>query len=145
MNPTQDFTLIGRNEEPADEEGAENDVDEDEVFSFVASSIPSVWALESLLLLKRVAPKGRRADELIVELRSSTTAVSEALLRLHGIGLIVEEAGTHYYRPASPTLAQLVMEIERLYALKPAAMIKTIIMGNNKALQIFANSFKLKE
>jgi len=38
-------------------------VEEVEVLSFVSGSIPSIWALELLLQLKRVAPEGRREDQ----------------------------------------------------------------------------------
>jgi predicted transcriptional regulator len=100
---------------------------EDDVVSFVASSISSIWALELLLLLKRTAPAGRREDELVRELRSSSTAVSEALRNLFDAGLIVEESGLHRYRPAAPMLDRLVSETESLYRLKPATVIKAII------------------
>jgi len=52
-------------------------VTEDDVYPFVASSIPSIWGLELLLLLKHVAPNGRRAHEFVRELRSSTTAAGD--------------------------------------------------------------------
>ena len=118
---------------------------EDDVVSFIAGSISSVWALELLILLKRNAPNGRTENELIQELRSSTTAVSDALRQLHNAGLIVEEADTYYYRPAAIVLDRLATEVERLYAVKPSAVIKTIVRSRYQPLQDFANSFKLKE
>jgi len=120
-------------------------VAEDEISLFLKSSIPTVWALELLLLLKRIAPAGRRLDELVGELRSSTTAISEALKRLHGAGLVIEETDIYSYRAASPMLDQLVTETEKLYATKPLWVMKTIATANTETLQIFANSFKLKE
>lgn len=118
---------------------------EDDVVSFIAGSISSVWALELLLLLKRIAPNGRPEGEIIQELRSSTTAVSEALRKLHDAGLIVEEHGAYYYRPAAIVLDHLATEAERLYALKPNAVIKTIVTSRHQSLQDFADSFKFKE
>jgi predicted transcriptional regulator len=116
-----------------------------DVLSFVAGSIHSVWALELLILLKRCAPEGRLEAELVRELRSSATAVSESLRQLHQAGLIVEDAETHYYRPASAAMNELVIETENLYSVKPASVIKTIIASKNHNLQTFADSFKLKE
>jgi hypothetical protein len=118
---------------------------EDDVVAFIAGSISSVWALELLFLLKRIAPNGRPVDALIQELRSSTTAVSEGLRKLHDAGLIVEEDGAYYYRPAATTLDRLATEAERLYALKPSAVIKTIVTSKHQSLKDFADSFKFKE
>ena len=118
---------------------------EEDVLSFISGSISSVWALELLLLLKRGAPDGRREDELVRELRSSTTAVSQSLRKLYDAGLVVAASGLYYYQPARAPLDQLVTETERLYALKPAAVVKAIVTAKNESLQAFANSFKLKE
>ena len=118
---------------------------EDDVLSFVASSISSVWALELLLLLRRDAVRGRSEGDLVAELRSSKTAVTESLRRLYDAGLIVEQSGLYFYRPAAAALDQLTTEADRLYALKPAVVIKTIITARNQSLQAFADSFKLKE
>jgi predicted transcriptional regulator len=118
---------------------------EDDVVSFIAGSISSVWALELLILLKRSAPRGRTANELVQELRSSTTAVSDALRKLYDAGLIVEESDAYYYRPAAIALDRLTTEAERLYAVKPSTVIKTIVTSRHQPLQDFANSFKLKE
>jgi len=118
---------------------------EDDVISFIASSISSVWALELLFLLKREAPGGRRENELVQELRSSTTAVSDSLRKLRAAGLLVEESGLHYYRPAGAVLGKLATEAEKLYAVRPAVVIKTIVSARPQSLQAFADSFKLKE
>src|SRR5688572_1293151 len=116
---------------------------EDEVISFIETSISSVWALELLFLLKRHAPGGRRENELVQELRSSTTAVSDSLRKLHDAGLVVEESSLHYYRPARAVLDRLATEVEKLYAVRPAVVIKTIVSARHQSLQAFADSFKL--
>ena len=118
---------------------------EDEVTSFITSSISSIWALELLFLLKRDAPGGRRENELVQELRSSPTAVSDSLRKLRDASLIAEDSGLLYYRPAGAVLDQLVTEVEKLYAVRPAAVIKTIVSARHQSLQAFADSFKLKE
>ena len=82
---------------------------------------------------------------MISELRSSPSAVSDSLHRLVSAGLIVGEAGIYRYQPVSAMLDRLVTEIEKLYGVKPVSVTKAIMSANNRTLQIFANSFKLKE
>lgn len=118
---------------------------QEDVLSFIESAIPSVWALELLLLLKRITPAGRKLEELVLDLRSSTTAISASIRSLQDAGLSVEEAGLYFFRPASATLGALVDEVEQLYAVRPALVTKTIVRAGNKNLQVFANSFRLKE
>jgi hypothetical protein len=120
-------------------------VTQEEVLFFAESSIPSVWALELLLFGKRIAPAGRRIDELVLELRSSTTAVIASLQGLQNAGLFVEEEGVYLFRPASASLSLYVDEVEKLYALRPTLLTKTIVRRGDKNLRVFANSFRLKE
>lgn len=120
------------------------DMHEDQVFQFVAASIPSVWALETLLLLKRVAPETRRTDELVLALRSSELAIAQGLARLEQAGLIGQCDGLYRYHPASPALAGLADDVERLYASRPLSLVNIIMRAKNN-LQIFADSFKITD
>lgn len=118
---------------------------EDEIVSFVAAATSSVWGVELLLYLKRCPPNGCTTGELVRELRSSVTAVSQALGQLQAAGLIISEQDTHYYRPASRALEELVDGVEVLYKTKPALLVMAIASPNNSKLRLLANSFKLKE
>lgn len=118
---------------------------EDDVVSFVTASIPSVWALETLLLLKRGTPGTKRLDQIVSSLRSSELAIMQGLNRLEQAGLITQSEGQYGYRPASGLLASLGDEIERLYAAKPVWLMNVILNATNENLQVFANSFRLKE
>jgi DNA-binding HxlR family transcriptional regulator len=118
---------------------------EEDLAKFVGASIPSVWALESLLLLKRAAPQRMRKEELVTQLRSSDLAIAQGLDRLEKAGLVAREEGKVCYRPASPMLAALGDEIERVYALKPMWLMQTILSAKHDNLQVFADSFRLKE
>jgi hypothetical protein len=120
-------------------------VTQEDVLSFAESSIPSVWALELVLFLKRIAPAGRKLEELVLHLRSSSTAIGFSLRHLQDSGLCVEEAGAYFFRPASAGLRSLVDELEKLYATKPALVTKTIVRAGNMNLHVFANSFRLRE
>jgi hypothetical protein len=120
-------------------------VTQEDVLSFIESSLPSIWALEVLLLLKRIAPVGRNAEELVQDLRSSLTAVCPSLESLRAAGLCVEEGDLHFFRPASGALGAIVDEVEKLYAVRPGLVTATIVRADNKNLQVFANSFRVKE
>lgn len=118
---------------------------EDEVASFITASIPSVWALETLLLLKRSAPDTKRVDQIVSDLRSSHAAISQGLSRLEQAGLVTEHEGAYQYTPASELLSRLSGEVERLYNVKPLWLMNVMLKAKNENLQVFANSFRLKE
>lgn len=121
------------------------EIREEELARFVSASIPSLWALESILLLKRAAPGKKRKEELVAELRSSDLAIAQGLNRLEKAGLVTLEDGQYCYRPASPMLAAFGDEIERVYGLKPMWLMQIILSAKHVSLQVFADSFRLKE
>ena len=118
---------------------------EQEVAGFVTASIPSVWALETLLLLKRGAPDGWTIEQLVSRLRSSELAISQGLNRLEQAGLVVHNDREYRYSPVSPLVTNIADEIEKLYAAKPVWLMNLILNAKNENLQVFANSFRLKE
>jgi hypothetical protein len=118
---------------------------EEDLAKFISASIPSVWALESLLLLKRVAPQKKRKEEIVAELRSSDLAIAQGLNRLEKAGLVALEDEQYCYHPASTIVAALGDEIERIYALKPMRVIQMVLTAKHDSLQVFADSFRLKE
>jgi hypothetical protein len=120
-------------------------VTDEEVLAFVQASIPSVWALELLLLLRRDPKKEWHVDALVRELRSTATVVQDSLPALQSAGLVVGEEGVYRYQPASPALDAIVSETAKVYAIKPTAVIRAIVTAPNDKLRVFANSFRLKE
>ena len=118
---------------------------EDEVLRFIANSIPSIWALELLFLLQSSEDIGRTMDDLVMDLRSSSTAIAQAIRQLQNSGLVIEDAHRYIYRPASPILDLFAREARKLYAVKPLSVLKVIGSARNENLQRFADSFKLKE
>ncbi len=119
---------------------------EDEVLTFVQKSIKSVWALEMLLLLRRERQRAWRTGDLVRELRSSDSAVGEAIASLRGAGFISAEASdTYRYEPASAQLDEIAARVEGIYAEKPLAVAKVIMSAPNEKLRIFADAFKLKD
>lgn len=121
------------------------DPTEADIATFVSASIPSVWALETLLLLKGSGAAGRDLDSLVSDLRSSELAVTQGLKRLQQAGLITSGEDIFRYSPASPALARLADAVERIYAAKPVWLVKLILTSSNENLQLFADAFRLKD
>jgi hypothetical protein len=121
-------------------------VPEDDLLAFIATSMSSVWALELLLVLKRDPEKAWDAEHLIRELRSSPVVIDEALKRLQGAGLVMQDGAANYrYQAASPRLDELVSELEKAYATKPMTVIRAIIAAPTDKLRAFSDAFKLKD
>jgi hypothetical protein len=120
-------------------------VTEADLLAFVGASIRSVWALELLLFLKRNSARSWDEDGLILELRSSSVVIREALTALEAAGLIRNSGDAYQYGAASPTLDQIASELERLYAAKPVAVVNAIVSPPSEQLRVFSDAFKLKD
>jgi hypothetical protein len=117
---------------------------DDELFSFIASSFRSVWALELLLLLKRqprVWPRG----ELVTALRASELVVNHALDGLVAGGIVSVDNEGASYTPATRELAECIDGVEQLYRTKPNAVRRAIIAASSSSAAAFANAFKLRK
>jgi hypothetical protein len=119
-------------------------VTEEQVFSYLRSFIPSLWALDVLLLLRRNAERVWCFDELVLELRSSRTAVEHSSASLIAAGMIAEEKGGLIYRPATYELRRFGEELERIYATRPASVVNAIMTAPNESLRIFSDAFRVK-
>jgi len=121
-------------------------VSDDDILGFVRTYIGSVYTLELLLLMRRHAGKAWKADELVRELRSSGTAVAEALNRLIRGSLVSESSpGLYNFAPASPKLERLCAEIEKAYTSMPISVMKALVAAPDEKLRLFSDAFKLKE
>lgn len=117
---------------------------DDELFSFIASSFRSVWALELLLLLKSERRAWARG-ELVTSLRASELVVSHALDGLVAAGIVsVDDSGASY-TPANDELAQCIDRVEQLYRTKPNAVRRAIIAASSSSAAAFADAFKLRK
>jgi hypothetical protein len=121
-------------------------IQEDAALNFAAASLQSVWALELLLTLKRDPARRWNPDELIRELRSSQVVVADAVSNLLAAGLAVEEDGPLYrYQTGSAAMDELVQALEKVYAEKPTAVIRAIIMSQTQKLKLLSDAFRIKE
>jgi hypothetical protein len=121
-------------------------VSEEEVVTFIRTHLGSVYTLELLLLVKRFRDKSWDVGDLVRELRSSRTAVGDALNRLNRAGFVSEHPpGTYSFVPASPELERLAAEIETVYTNRPISVVKAIVAAPTDKLRQFSDAFKIKE
>ena len=111
--------------------------------SFIESALPSVWALETLLLLRRGADRSWTPEALVSETRSSTNLITDCLRTLERAGLVTVDDDGHRYRPATPQLARLVEQLDATYAERPFSVTAVIMAKRSDALKGFADSFRL--
>lgn len=119
---------------------------DDDVLSFLRTSIRSVWTLELLLLLWRAQERAWSAEELVRELRASDSIVLDGLAALQAAGLVVSVGKNGFrYTPASSVLDGLVQRLAQLYRERPMAVTKALFASPERNLQTFADAFRLKK
>ncbi len=114
-----------------------------ELAAFIEGAIPSVWALETLLLLRRSPETAWTPDQLVSELRASAPLVRDCLERLQQTGLAMQHDGRVSFAPASPRLRALCDGLEAAYRERPVAVVHTIASRRPDPLRGFADSFRL--
>ncbi len=125
---------------------SKNPVLDPSVHSFLHGAVRSVSALELLIFLRGHPGRTWRADELVRELRSSATAVGNALTAFEAAGLVRVDAQEDFaYRPVAPELDRLVEKLQTLYREKRIAVINAIFSQPGDPLRDFADAFRLKK
>lgn len=117
-----------------------------DVRDLIASSIPSVWTLEALLLMRRATEREWSEPELIRELRGSALVVSNALRSLTAAGLVLEVSpGAYVYRPARAELGATVDQLAAAYLERKYAVTQAILAAPNNQIRTFADAFRIKK
>jgi predicted transcriptional regulator len=120
--------------------------DSTETLAFIRDSFRSVWSLELLLLLKSDRSRSWAPDELVERLRGSESVVRQSLDSLVAGGLVlIDGEGAARYAPASADLQRLTDQAERLYAKRPDAVRRLIVLATNDQLTAFADAFRLRK
>lgn len=120
--------------------------DSTETLAFIRDSFRSVWSLELLLLLKSDRSRSWAPDELVERLRGSESVVRQSLDSLVAGGLVlIDGEGAACYAPASADLQRLTDQAERLYAKRPDAVRRLIVLATNDQLTAFADAFRLRK
>jgi hypothetical protein len=98
------------------------------VFSFVRNNIPSVWALELLVLLHRTSDRSWSVSELVRELRGSESVILPCIEHLRTVNLVAGDPETGFrYAAATRELDATATELAKLYAIRPMALAKAIV------------------
>jgi biotin operon repressor len=118
-------------------------VDQD-LFGFIREQLGSVWGLELLLLMRRQGDRHWSPQELVGELRASSTLVADNLASLEKAGLVVEgDDGRYVFSPASPLLSSLCDQLDTAYRERPVTVINAIVSPPDK-LKALADAFRIK-
>ena len=113
-----------------------------ELQHFIVAYIPSVWALELLLLLRADPARCWSPADLLKELRASTSLVNENLSHFERHGLALKEDVGWRFAPASPHLETLAAELAALYRERPMYTIGLIARPD--PLRALADAFRIK-
>ena len=115
------------------------------LISFLRTSIPSLWALELLLLMRRAAPGYMTRDELVQHLRATPTLIDRLLSQFVASGLIARnESGSYRFDCATPDIAALCEELALAAEERPIALRDAIVSAPNDKLRNLADAFRLK-
>jgi hypothetical protein len=118
-------------------------VTELDLLAFIRRSIPSVWALDALLLVRRQPLRSWSAGELVGELRASEAVVIGVMKRFERDGLVARgEDGRFSFAPAADLLEELTVALAEAYAERPVAVINAIVSTDAK-LKTLADAFRL--
>lgn len=119
---------------------------EPNLLAFIRSSIPSIWALELLLLLRRAAPGYLTREELVHHLRATPTLIDRLLLRLSASDLVTRNADGAYRFECKAAATEALCEALALAAEeRPIALRDAIIAAPNDKLRDLADAFKFKD
>ena len=117
-----------------------------DLLAFVRSSIPSIWALELLLLIRRAAPGYLTRDELVQHLRATPTLIDRLLERLEAARLVSRnDTGAVRFECGSPELENLCEALATAADERPIALRDAIISMPNEKLRDFSEAFRFKD
>ena len=119
---------------------------EPELLAFVRTSIPSIWALELLLLLRRAAPGSLTRDELVQHLRATPMLIDRLLAQFEAGRLIAKtETGAVRFECATPELESLCEALATAAEQRPIALRDAIISMPSEKLRDFSDAFRFKD
>lgn len=120
----------------------------EEVRRLIWSSVPSVDALELLVVLARGPERAWSAEALLNAVRPMKAAELRhylALFQEYGL-LIPGESDGVTYRPVTAALAAAMAGLCKAYDERPVTLIRTVYaIADARKIQSFADAFKIKK
>lgn len=114
-----------------------------DLLAFIRRSIPSLWALDVLLLVRRPPLRSWSTGELVRELRASDAVVVGVLAGFQRDGVVARGEDDRFsFAPAAELLEELTVALADAYAERPFAVINAIVSTDVK-LQTLADAFRL--
>lgn len=119
---------------------------EPSLLAFVRTSIPSIWALELLLLLRRAAPGYLTRDELVQALRATPMLIDRLTGRFVSAGLVGQNsAGAYCFECVTPEMETLCDALALAAEERPIALRDAIISAPNERLRDLADAFRFND
>lgn len=121
----------------------------DDVQRLVEASIPTLEALEIVLLVAR--DPGRQwhpsaIPQLLHPAHVTAEQVGEYLRVLASHGILVQSGETFVYAPVKPELARAVEGLILAYHQRPVTLIRTVYaLADTKRIRSFADAFRLRK
>lgn len=116
------------------------------LLAFIRSSIPSIWALELLLLLRRAEPGALTRDELVRLLRATPTLIDRLLGQFTLAGLITRDENDAYrFQCATAESESLCEALALASEERPLALRDAIISAPNNKLRDLADAFRFND
>jgi hypothetical protein len=113
--------------------------------NFIRGTFRSVWGLELLCHLRRLAPTAVTPQQLVADLRASELVVANGLEALLAAGLVlVETDHSVRYAPANEELDRLAEAADAYYARSPDAVRRMIVASSSAGVSAFADAFRLR-
>jgi hypothetical protein len=115
----------------------------DALCSLIVHHVSSMEHVSLLLALKMPPIEARTAPQLAQSERLELPIVVRMLRDLQGAGVVQRSGDAFRYAP-SKALEQAVEELERMYHTKPVALVRAINARPLRAVQSFADAFRIR-
>lgn len=113
------------------------------LLTFIRRSIPSLWALDMLLLVRKPPPRSWSVAELVGEMRASEAVVIGVLDVFEREGVVARAPDGRFQLAPGDMVEQLAEALAQAYAERPLA-VKGAITAPDSNLQALADAFRLK-
>ena len=116
--------------------------DEAALVAFIRKHMRSAWSVELLLLLHASPARHWSPDDLVKELRGSTSLVQGCLKHFAATGLAMESAEGWHLCPADRERQEILNQLEKAYRERP--MTTLALIRETDPVQSLADAFRIR-